>query len=178
VGIRSIYGYGTGFYATFHANTVVVDMRRTVSVTEATVTVRVTPAAALRPAGVKGTMASGPGAGTVRVDVGVAAGGLGIARSVELVGIKTGLELGLATGTADFTADAVAFAADCAAWVTDWVDWLADSVECVWWWCWEDSVFPPIIMGMISIWVTVWVTVDWLEVALDGPELEVRDEAT
>ena len=73
-----------------YANTVVVEMRRTVSVTLATVTVNVTPAA-LNPLGATGTMARGPGACTVRVDVGTAADGtFGIAKSVEeLVGMGT-----------------------------------------------------------------------------------------
>ena len=64
-------------------------MRRTVSVTLATVTVTVTPAA-LSALGVTGTIASGPGACTVRVEVGLAAAGMvGIAKSVELVGWET-----------------------------------------------------------------------------------------
>lgn len=63
-----------------HANTVVVETRTTVSVTLATVTVTV-PATAFNPLGLTGTIAIGPGAGTVRVDVGAAAAGmLGIAK--------------------------------------------------------------------------------------------------
>jgi hypothetical protein len=68
---------------------VVVEMRRTVSVTLATVTVNVTPTA-LKPLGVMGTIARGPGACTTRVDVGAAAEGmLGIAKNAEPVGLET-----------------------------------------------------------------------------------------
>jgi hypothetical protein len=59
--IRYFYNTISCGYLYVHANTVVVEMRRTVSVTLATVTVTVPPTA-LKPLGVMGTMAIGPGA--------------------------------------------------------------------------------------------------------------------
>jgi hypothetical protein len=106
LGISSIYMIHAQVIL-HYANTVVVEMRRTVSVTLPTVTVTVPPAA-LNPSGLTGTIAIGPGAGTVSVDVGAAAGGmLGIARRAELVGLESWPALGFAADSAGCTADSV-----------------------------------------------------------------------